>query len=152
MQDRQPKIQRYTEIPVKKEHRGRGQNFSTFISCPYLVKLGPRQLGLLFANEADQCCVVAGPFGWSPPKGAGKLVLLENCRNEKRPKRVRSCAFGLFSDSVARSLGTLALPRAPRTPCRTLFGLFWGSGFFGARKTSVPGRGGSKDCITTCAK
>ena len=38
-------IQIYTKFPIK-IHRGRGQNFPIFISCPYLVELGPRQLGL----------------------------------------------------------------------------------------------------------
>ena len=33
-----------------KVNRGRGQNFPIFISCRYLVELGPRQLGLPVAE------------------------------------------------------------------------------------------------------
>ena len=33
------------KFPIK-VHRGRGHNFPIFISCRYLVELGPRQLGL----------------------------------------------------------------------------------------------------------
>ena len=49
--DKRNNIQMYTEIPNYKVHRGRGQNFQIFISCRYLVELGPRQLGLPVADR-----------------------------------------------------------------------------------------------------
>ena len=46
-------IQTYTEIPwVKYTQRG-GKNFPIFMSCRYLVELGPRQLGLPVAVIAQ---------------------------------------------------------------------------------------------------
>ena len=38
------------KFPIK-VHRGRGQNFPIFISCRYLVELGPWQLGLPVAES-----------------------------------------------------------------------------------------------------
>ena len=100
------------------------------------------------------CCMI---LGWEPPRpgtgcsralwarnrkrvrkgvprppAPGSSRVREECapESEKSPKRVRSCVFGLFSDSGGHSSGTVGLPGAggPGTPFRTLFGLFWGSG------------------------
>ena len=40
------------QFPIE-VHRGRGQNFPIFISCRYLVELGPRQLGLPVADSRN---------------------------------------------------------------------------------------------------
>ena len=58
-----------------------------------------------------------------PPRGGPRVPKECATESEKSPKRVRSCVFGLFSDSVAHSLGTLGLSGAGHP-----FGLFWGAG------------------------
>ena len=49
--DKRNNIQIHTDIFPSKVHRGRGQDFPIFISCRYLVELGPRQLGLPVAGK-----------------------------------------------------------------------------------------------------
>ena len=57
-------IQIDTEIPFK-VLRGRGQNFPIFISCRYLVELGPRQLGLPVAEQCQQVVWIVRDYGSS---------------------------------------------------------------------------------------
>ena len=95
-----------------------------------------------------------GPFGPGTPKESERVSRglwpqgPKECapESEKSLKRVRTCVFGLFSDSGAHSLGTLGLPGAsgPGTPFRTLFGLFWGSGPEGPGSPLCQAGGGSK--------
>ena len=47
-------IYKYIQKFAIKVHRGRGQNFPIFISCRYLVELGPRQLGLPAAENTEK--------------------------------------------------------------------------------------------------
>ena len=62
----------YANSLLKYAERGRGQNFPIFISCRYLVELGPRQLGLPVADQRKLFLdrVFQEPFGsWtSAPK------------------------------------------------------------------------------------
>ena len=88
----------------------------------------------------DQAQRSPGPSGPEPrksPKGCPapgnpRVPKESTTESEKSPKRVRSCVFGLFSDSVADSLGTLGLPGAGHP-----FGLF--SDSFGVLGPQGPG-------------
>ena len=66
--------------------------------------------------------------------------------SEKSLKRVRSCVFGLFSDSGAHSLGTVGLPGASRDTLSDSFRTFLGLRARRARENSVPGRGVPNFC------
>ena len=95
-------------------------------------------------ERPDQAQRFPGPFGPGTPKESEKSPkgcpapesprVPKECatESEKSPKRVRSCVFGLFSDSVAHSLGTLGLPGAGHP-----FGLF--SDSFGVPGLKGPG-------------
>ena len=76
------------------------------------IKLGPCNLPRT-PKESE-----TSPKG-RPIPGSSRVSKECATESEKSPKRVRSCVFGLFSDSVAHSLGTLGLPGAGRP-----FGLF----------------------------
>ena len=101
-------------------------------------------MSLLCWERPDQAQRSPGPSGPGTPKESekspkgcpapGSPRVPKECatESEKSPKRVRSCVFGLFSDFVVHSLGTLGLPGAGHP-----FGLF--SDSFGVPGPKGPG-------------
>ena len=83
-----------------------------------------------------------------PAPGSPRVPKECATESEKSPKRVRSCVFGLFSDSGANFLGTLGPPRGrrPRNTLSDSFRTLLGFRARKARETSVPGRGVPKAC------
>ena len=118
------------KFPIK-VHRERGQNFPIFISCRYLVELGPRQLGLPVADQSWERSPkneFPGPLGPGAKKAENGV--------EKESKSTVFQLFCLFFDSVFDFFG----PRgreAPGTHFRTPFPTLGPSG----QTTPVAGPG-----------
>ena len=163
------------KFPIK-VHRGRGQNFPIFISCRYLVELGPRQLGLPVAKnfsapesefqtvrppqgENNLLCEPSrelqeslGPSGPEIPKKSEKKSLgasgpgVPTKSLEKVSKKSEKSGKGL--ENVCSGLFRDFLgPLAPGD----FFQTFWGFRARRARETPVARRRVRKTCSTLAA-